>query len=149
MRYPIAPPELFFVKITLNFINNNNKRFGAAVARWAHNPKVRGSKPRIASYYFFFSLKTKIYGPAGIWTRIGGFRVLSANHYTTSPSFINWLKMKDKDASTGNRTRTSCLEGTNSNHWTIDACLFNFCSTHCGDRTHDHVIKSHALYHLS
>ena len=29
-----------------------NKRFGAAVARWAHNPKVRGSKPRIAIYAF-------------------------------------------------------------------------------------------------
>ena len=29
------------------------KRFGAAVARWAHNPKVRGSKPRIAMRNFF------------------------------------------------------------------------------------------------
>ena len=32
---------------------NMSKRFGAAVARWAHNPKVRGSKPRIAIIYFF------------------------------------------------------------------------------------------------
>ena len=31
----------------------HTKRFGAAVARWAHNPKVRGSKPRIAMKYFF------------------------------------------------------------------------------------------------
>ena len=33
-----------------------SKRFGAAVARWAHNPKVRGSKPRIAIILFFFCL---------------------------------------------------------------------------------------------
>ena len=31
---------------------NQCKRFGAAVARWAHNPKVRGSKPRIAITLF-------------------------------------------------------------------------------------------------
>ena len=29
-------------------------------------------------------------------------------------------------ASTGNRTRTSCLEGTNSNHWTIDAVFYMY-----------------------
>ena len=38
------------------------QRFGAAVARWAHNPKVRGSKPRIAmtyAYIFFFDASWK------------------------------------------------------------------------------------------
>ena len=29
-------------------LDTHTERFGAAVARWAHNPKVRGSKPRIA-----------------------------------------------------------------------------------------------------
>ena len=37
------------------------KRFGAAVARWAHNPKVRGSKPRIAIKYFFHSFIHYVY----------------------------------------------------------------------------------------
>ena len=32
------------------------QRFGAAVARWAHNPKVRGSKPRIAIYIYIYLL---------------------------------------------------------------------------------------------
>ena len=39
MRYPLRHKSFM-----------NNKRFGAAVARWAHNPKVRGSKPRIAKH---------------------------------------------------------------------------------------------------
>lgn len=30
---------------------DNVKRFGAAEACWAHNPKVRGSKPRIATFW--------------------------------------------------------------------------------------------------
>ncbi len=42
---------------------SQKKRFGAAVARWAHNPKVRGSKPRIAILYItsiiFLLLYTK------------------------------------------------------------------------------------------
>ena len=40
-----------------------------------------------------------------------GFEVQRAIHCATGSLY----------ASTGNRTRTSCLEGTNSNHWTIDA----------------------------
>ena len=96
------------------------------------------------------TVKKFLTGPAGIWTRISGFRVHCASHYTTGPAQLLQIFGGDKNlswhASTGNRTRTSCLEGTNSNHWTIDAKMID---THCGDRTRDHMIKSHALYHLS
>ncbi len=52
---------------TYTIITQQLKRFGAAVARWAHNPKVRGSKPRIAkkNIYFFspytFRLRIRIH----------------------------------------------------------------------------------------
>ena len=39
--------------------------------------------------HLFKRNKDKI-GPAEIWTRIAGFRVLSANHYTTGPG--NYLQ---------------------------------------------------------
>lgn len=37
-----------------NYIIAKKKRIGAAEARWAHNPKVRGSKPRFAILFFSF-----------------------------------------------------------------------------------------------
>ena len=40
------------------------ERFGAAVARWAHNPKVRGSKPRIAIRIFFAAAYQKFLADA-------------------------------------------------------------------------------------
>ena len=47
-------------KTAVREIFSKKKRFGAAEARWAHNPKVRGSKPRIATNKFFFlSVKKK------------------------------------------------------------------------------------------
>ena len=63
--------------------------------------------------------KTLCIGPTGIWTRISGFRVHCANRYTIGPTVLCvcvWMTTKFIYASTGNRTRTSCLEGTNSNH---------------------------------
>ena len=34
-------------------------------------------------------------GPTEIWTRIAGFKVQSANHYTMGPYLWNWLKIID------------------------------------------------------
>ena len=45
---------------------------------------------RAVTFYHFSAFvapfsKMKIWGPTEIWTRIAGFRVLSANHYTMGP----------------------------------------------------------------
>jgi hypothetical protein len=44
---------LFFFYFFCNY-EYTQQRIGAAEARWAHNPKVRGSKPRSAIYNFFY-----------------------------------------------------------------------------------------------
>ena len=74
----------------------------------------------IMLYYIIFDNKKKkiwLYCWACIYLNIYIyiFRVHCANQLHHKPKYIY------KIASTGNRTRTSCLEGTNSNHWTIDA----------------------------
>ena len=37
--------------------------------------------------------KLRVRGPTEIWTRIAGFRVQSANHYTMGPKRNNWAKI--------------------------------------------------------
>ena len=76
---------------------------------------------KLLSLSLSLSLSFSLTGPTGIWTRIRRFRVSYADHYTISPKKNDRQKKLWWGASTGNRTRTSCLEGTNSNHWTIDA----------------------------
>ena len=61
-------------------------------------------KDHLTTYWegaFFFEKRVKKTGPAEIRTRITGFRVLGANHYTTGPSVLvvwpmliisNWKK---------------------------------------------------------
>ena len=41
-----------------------------------------------------FSENRKKIGPGEIWTRVAGFKVLSANHYTTGEYLLPILKMK-------------------------------------------------------
>ena len=61
-----------FVYLTVEFIQTvTGKRSGAAEARWAHNPKVGGSKPPFAIFlrvplnvptlYFFLLVQTTIF----------------------------------------------------------------------------------------
>ena len=40
----------------------------------------------------YFWKKKTLAGPTEIWTRIAGFRVQSANHYTMGPWYIGSLK---------------------------------------------------------
>ncbi len=40
--------------VEVQYTTTTEKRIGAAEARWAHNPKVRGSKPRFAMCSFLF-----------------------------------------------------------------------------------------------
>ena len=96
----------------LNFTTHDHQRFSSVVvitfASHAKGPRfdpglnqmyiVLNEILRIAeiSWYNYHvwsmtSHKKLNSGPAEIWTRITGFRVLSANHYTTGPLFqLNW-----------------------------------------------------------
>jgi hypothetical protein len=45
----------FLIKIDFiltKILNNSSKQSGAVEACWAHNPEVRGSKPRSASFFY-------------------------------------------------------------------------------------------------
>ena len=106
------------------------------------NSNLRSRKKTEAMFW-------KYSGSTEIWTRIAGFRVLSANHYTIEPLMTydkkkclldhrldidlahpgsipsnDTLKEKKNFASAGNRTRINCLEGSYADHYTTDACLW-------------------------
>ena len=95
---------------------------------------------RIPSRFLIYRLNhsamvPKLGGPTGIWTRIAGFRVRSANqlHHKT------WSAKMPPPGIEPGTFRSSVWRSPN---WAKAASV----NTSSGDRTHDHKIKSLALY---
>ena len=85
------------------------------------------TRPMTHNYYMIIIRAPRI--------ELGTYCVLSNRHNQLDQARLESMRyQKEKNkkknivASTGNRTRTSCLEGTNSNHWTIDASVIYYCT---------------------